>query len=107
MASSEASPGAREETARARLTEVERSRPWESMQDVAAAAMARHYDVVVSAMHDHGAARLSRVGEDGMLAVFGSTASAATAALAVQRGLAADLARAGHVLEIGHVGLGA
>ena len=59
--------------------------------DAAAAALARHLELIDSAVAAHGGLPAGGTSEsDGVLAVFGSTAEAVAAALAVQQAFAAE-----------------
>jgi predicted ATPase/class 3 adenylate cyclase/DNA-binding CsgD family transcriptional regulator len=92
MVDSEATQDPPAGTATFLLTGVERSTPLSEMApDAAAAALARHFELIDSAVAAHGGLPAGGTGEsDGVLAVFGSTAEAAAAALAVQRAFAAE-----------------
>jgi predicted ATPase/DNA-binding CsgD family transcriptional regulator/class 3 adenylate cyclase len=71
------------------LTGVERSTPlWEIAPDAAAAAIARHHELVDSVVRDHDGT--STATGDSVLAGFSSAASAVAAALDIQRALAAE-----------------
>jgi predicted ATPase/class 3 adenylate cyclase/DNA-binding CsgD family transcriptional regulator len=76
------------------LTGVERSALlWEMAPDAAAMAIARHDELIDAAVRAHGGVRAGGAGEDGsdsVLAVFSSTVDAVAAALAMQRGFAAE-----------------
>jgi class 3 adenylate cyclase len=64
---------------------------WELRPDAVPAAIARHHELIDSAVRRHGAVRWSRTGDGaGVLAEFRSGGHAVAAALAVQRGLAAE-----------------
>jgi predicted ATPase/DNA-binding CsgD family transcriptional regulator len=71
------------------LTGVERSTSlWEIAPDAAAAAMARHHELVDSVIRDHDGTPTAT--DDSVLAGFSSAASAVAAALGIQRALAAE-----------------
>jgi predicted ATPase/class 3 adenylate cyclase len=84
------------------LTGVERSTLLSEMApDAAAAALARHFELIDSAVAAHGGRRAGGMGEsDGVLAVFGSTAEAVAAALAVQRAFAAEAWPEGQTIRV-------
>ena len=71
------------------LTGVERSTPlWEIAPDAAAAAIARHHELVDSVVRDHDGTPTAT--GDSVLAAFPSAATAIAAALGIQRALAAE-----------------
>jgi predicted ATPase/DNA-binding CsgD family transcriptional regulator len=71
------------------LTGVERSTPlWEIAPDAAAAAIARHHELVDSVVRDHDGTPTAT--GDSVLAGFSSAATAVAAALSIQRALAVE-----------------
>ena len=69
------------------FTDIEGSTPlWDSFPDAMGAALARHDEIVRSAI-DVSGGRVFSTGGDGFGAVFGRAADAITAALAAQRDL--------------------
>src|ERR1044071_5579026 len=64
---------------------------WELRPDAVPAAIARHHELIGSAVRRHGAVRWSRTGDGaGVLAEFRSSGHAVAAALAIHTGLAAE-----------------
>jgi class 3 adenylate cyclase len=73
-------------------TGVERSvLLWEMAPNAAVAALARHYEIIDTALGEHGAVRSGPTTDgDGVLAEFRTTYQAVAAALAIQRAFAAE-----------------
>jgi class 3 adenylate cyclase len=74
------------------LSDIEGStRLWEGDEDLAAAAVRRHYELVDAAIALHGGARPQEQGEgDSVVGVFELASGAALAALDIQRAFAAE-----------------
>jgi predicted ATPase/class 3 adenylate cyclase len=82
------------------FTDIEGSTPlWDSFPDAMGAALARHDEILRSAVAANGGHVFSTAG-DGVGAVFGRAASAITAALAAQRELSAEVWVGGPVLRV-------
>jgi predicted ATPase/class 3 adenylate cyclase len=82
------------------FTDIEGSTPlWDSFPDAMGAALARHDEIVRSAIDANGGHVFSTAG-DGVGAVFGRAASAIAAALAAQRELSAEAWVGGPVLRV-------
>jgi predicted ATPase/class 3 adenylate cyclase len=82
------------------FTDIEGSTPlWDSFPDAMGAALARHDEIVRSAIGANGG-RVFSTGGDGFGAVFGRAADAIGAALAAQRGLAVEEWVGGPVLRV-------
>jgi predicted ATPase/class 3 adenylate cyclase len=82
------------------FTDIEGSTPlWDSFPDAMGAALARHDEILRSAIGANGGHVFSTAG-DGVGAVFGRAASAIAAALTAQRGLSAEAWVGGPVLRV-------
>jgi len=82
------------------FTDIEGSTPlWDSFPDAMGAALARHDEIVRSAIDANGGHVFSTAG-DGVGAVFGRAANAIAAALAAQRDLCAEAWVGGPVLRV-------
>jgi predicted ATPase/class 3 adenylate cyclase/DNA-binding CsgD family transcriptional regulator len=84
------------------LTDVEGStRVWEAGEDAAAAAIARHYELLNAAVTLHGGARPEEQGEgDSVVGAFARPADAVAAALDAQRALADEPWPTGVALKV-------